>query len=178
MGERGISDASTCSNLNLSLQAMIGRQIVWSISTITATMVNTPQTMARVSPALAAVCKYEPRPGRRKSRLPRTNISHAIKKNQPPATDIMEFQMSPIAACGNSNCQNCCHQLNRYASAASRISVGILFRSEPAAGHGHHGIPNESNRGLRQLQLPKLLPPAQSIRQRRFPHFSGDTLPI
>src|ERR1039458_4265943 len=55
-------------------------------------MTPRPQKMAWVSPALAAVCKYEPSPGRRKSRAPSTNISQAIRKNHPPATDIIEFQ--------------------------------------------------------------------------------------
>jgi hypothetical protein len=53
--------------------------------------------MARCRRALAAVCRYEPRPGRRRSRLPSTNISQAIRKNQPPATDIMEFHTRPMA---------------------------------------------------------------------------------
>src|ERR1700722_21013707 len=83
-----------------------------------------------MSPALAAVCKYEPRPGRRKSRFPNTNISQAIRKNQPPATDIMEFHTSPIAEYGSSICVNLCHQLQRYISATSRISRGILFSEE------------------------------------------------
>ena len=76
---------------------MTGRHTIWSISTMTAIMVPTPHKMDRVSPALAAVCRYEPKPGRRKSLSPRTNISQAIRKNQPPATDIMEFQTNPIA---------------------------------------------------------------------------------
>ena len=56
-GERGDWEASTCSNLNFSLQAMIGRQTIWSISTITATMVRMPSTMERVSPLSAAACR-------------------------------------------------------------------------------------------------------------------------
>ena len=55
-----------------------------------------PQTIARVFPTFAAVCKYEPRPGKRKSRFPSVNISQAIRKNQPPATDIIEFHTSPM----------------------------------------------------------------------------------
>ena len=97
-GERGVTAASTCSNLNFSAQAMVGRQMIWSTSTMTATMAASPQIIARVSPALAAVWRYEPRPGRRRSRFPKTNISQAIRKNQAPATDIMEFQISPMAA--------------------------------------------------------------------------------
>ena len=104
---------STCSTLNFSAQAITGRHTNWSSSTITATMAAMPQRMADVSPALAAVCRYDPSPGSRKSRFPRTNISQAIRKNHPPATDIIEFHTSPIAANGNSTCVNFCHQLNR-----------------------------------------------------------------
>ena len=63
-----------------------------------ATMTPKPQAMERVAPALAAVWRYEPSPGSRRSRYPNVNISHAIRKNQAPATDMMEFQMSPMAA--------------------------------------------------------------------------------
>src|ERR1035441_2956566 len=83
--------------------------------------------MALVSPALAAVCRYDPSPGSRKSRLPSTNISQAIRKNQPPATDIMEFQTKPMAEYGSSSCTNFCHQLKRYTCAASSISLGIFL---------------------------------------------------
>ena len=76
-------------------------------------MVPTPQRIDRVSPALAAVCRYDPSPGSRKSREPSTNISHAIRKNQPPATDIIEFHTSPIAENGNSISIKRCHQLKR-----------------------------------------------------------------
>jgi hypothetical protein len=61
--------------------------------------------MDRVAPAFEAVCKYEPRPGSRRSRFPRTNISHTISENQPPATDIIEFQISPMAVCGRLDLQ-------------------------------------------------------------------------
>src|ERR1035438_6980419 len=108
----GASALSTCSILNFSAQAMTGRHTTWSISTMTAIMVPTPHIMARVSLALAAVCRYEPNPGRRKSLLPNTNISQAIKKNQPPATDIMEFHTSPMAEYGNSMLVNLWYQLN------------------------------------------------------------------
>src|SRR5579871_1569103 len=102
-GERGVCDASTCSNLNFSLHAIAGRQISWSINTITETIAANPHATARMLPALAAVSKYDPKPGRRKSRLPSVNISHAIKKNHAPATDIMEFHTRPIAEYGNSS---------------------------------------------------------------------------
>ncbi len=94
----GASLLSTCSILNFSAHAITGRQITWSSTTITAIMVAMPQRMLGVSPALAAVWRYEPSPGRRKSFEPSTNISQAIRKNQPPATDIIEFHTSPMAA--------------------------------------------------------------------------------
>ncbi len=84
--------------MNFSAQAITGRQTIWSITTITATMAAMPHNMLGVSPALAAVCRYEPSPGRRKSFDPSTNISHAIRKNHPPATDIIEFHTRPMAA--------------------------------------------------------------------------------
>ena len=93
----GASALSTCSILNFSAHAMTGRHTIWSIRTMTAIMVPTPHKIERVSPALAAVCRYEPSPGSRKSLSPKTNISQAIRKNQPPATDIMEFHTSPMA---------------------------------------------------------------------------------
>ena len=46
-------------------------------------------------PLLAAVCKNDPRPGRRKSLSPNTNISQAIRKNHPPATDIIRTGGNP-----------------------------------------------------------------------------------
>src|SRR5260370_228897 len=69
---------------------------------MTAIIAARPPRIARVLPLLAAVCRKEPRPGSRKSRLPRTNISQAIRKNQPPATDIMEFHTRPIVEKGRS----------------------------------------------------------------------------
>src|SRR5580704_17089521 len=94
---------------------------------MTSTMVATPQHIDAVSPALAAVCRYEPRPGKRKSLDPSTNISHTISANHPPATDIIEFHTSPIAEKGNS------HRLERLPRAEAvdcrrlRISFGMLF---------------------------------------------------
>src|SRR5579872_6733999 len=111
--ERGASVLSTCSNLNFSAQAITGRHTNLSSRTMTAIIVATPQMIEVVSPLLAAVCRYEPKPGRRKSRVPSTNISQAISANQPPATDIIEFQTKPMAAKGNSTSVNRCHQLNR-----------------------------------------------------------------
>src|ERR1039458_2549197 len=56
-----------------------------------------------------AVCRYDPSPGSRKSRLPSMNISQAIRKNQPPATETMEFQTRPIAPYGSSSSTKRCH---------------------------------------------------------------------
>ena len=41
---------------------------------------------------------YEPIPGRRKSRSPSVNASFTVRKNHPPAIDIIEFHTSPIIA--------------------------------------------------------------------------------
>src|SRR5271154_2962286 len=82
------------------------------MSTITATIVASPHNIARLFPLLAAVCRSEPSPGNRKSLSPSTNISQAIRKNHPPATDIIEFQTSPIVEKGRSNSVNLCHLLN------------------------------------------------------------------
>src|ERR1700733_7420098 len=89
-----------------------------------------PHKMPWLSPVLAAVCKKEPRPGRRKSRSPRTNISQAIKKNHPPATETIEFHTSPIAEYGNSNCQKRCQAEKRKTRVASRSSRGKLLSEE------------------------------------------------
>ena len=77
---------------------MMGRQMSWSVATMMAIIVSRPQAMAVPLPVLAAVCRKLPRPGRRKSRWPSTNISQAIRKNQPPATETMEFQTRLMAA--------------------------------------------------------------------------------
>ncbi len=95
-GDCGASADSTCSNLNFSAQAITGRQMIWSIKMMIPIITPSPQKIARVFPTFAAVCRYEPRPGKRKSRFPSVNISQAIKKNQPPATDIIEFHTSPM----------------------------------------------------------------------------------
>src|ERR1700723_1912089 len=93
-------------------------------------MVTDPHNIACVSPVLAAVCRYEPNPGRRKSRSPNTNISQAIRKNHPPATETIEFQTRPIAEYGSSSCQKRCHAEKRKTLAASRSSRGKLFSEE------------------------------------------------
>src|SRR3981081_4094591 len=97
---------------------------------ITAIITINPETMDLVAPALDAVCKNEPRPGSRRSRFPKTNISHTIRANHPPATDIIEFQIRLVAVCGSSHWSSLCHQLKRYNRATSSSSRGILFSEE------------------------------------------------
>ena len=36
-------------------------------------------------------------------------------------------------------------------------------QKEPATGHGHHGIPNETNGGKRQIEFDETLPTAEAI---------------
>jgi len=43
-------ELSTCSNLNLSAQAMTGRQMNWSVATMMAIITASPQIIARVLP--------------------------------------------------------------------------------------------------------------------------------
>src|SRR5260370_35189805 len=87
---------------------------------MTAIIAATPQRIARVVPWLAAVWRKEPRPGRRKARFPSTNISQAIRKNQPPATEIMEFQTSPIGEDGGASSHKRRHRLKRGSLVDSR----------------------------------------------------------
>jgi hypothetical protein len=56
-GELTRLELSTCSNLNLSLQPMRGRQMNWSVATMMATMVMMPQAMAGPFFWSAAVCR-------------------------------------------------------------------------------------------------------------------------
>ena len=46
-----------------------------------------PASNALVLFSLAASWRYDPKPGKRKSRLPTVKVSAAIRKNQPPAQD-------------------------------------------------------------------------------------------
>src|SRR5215469_11751663 len=55
IGERGTSADATCSSLNFSAHAITGRQMIWSITTITPIMVARPQQIALVLAAFAAV---------------------------------------------------------------------------------------------------------------------------
>jgi len=125
--DSGALPLSVCSTLNLSAQAIAGLHSSWSIATTTPIIVVIPHRIATVFPSLAADCRYDPSPGSRKSRFPSTNISQAIRKNQPPATDTIEFHTSPITPCGNSSCTRRCQRENRYIRAASINSLGIAF---------------------------------------------------
>ncbi len=124
--EVGGSSPWTISILNFCDQAMSGRQTSWSSRTIITTSVSRPSITAVMSPALAAVCRYAPSPGSRKSRVPTWKISAAIRKNQPPDQDIMLFQMSPMAAHGSSSILNRSQRSKRKIAAASRSSPGIV----------------------------------------------------
>src|SRR6185295_5908295 len=53
------------------------------------------------------------------------NASHTMRKNQPPAILIIEFQTSPIIDDGSSIHLKRSHQLKRNTAAASRCSIGI-----------------------------------------------------
>ncbi len=74
---------STCSTLNFSAQAITGRQTNWSSSTMTAIMVATPHRIERVSPALAAVWRYDPRPG--KAKVARSEDEHLAGHQKEPS---------------------------------------------------------------------------------------------
>src|ERR1700693_3799834 len=52
------------------------------------------------------------------------------QEEPPPATDIIEFQISPMAEYGSSSWMSFCHQLRRYTSAASSSSRGMFLIEE------------------------------------------------
>src|SRR2546422_4752438 len=110
---------------------------------MTAIIAATPQRIARVLPWLAAVWRKEPRPGRRKSRFPSTNISQAIRKNQPPATDIMEFQTSPIVENGRSD-----RKSTRLNSSHGYISYAVFcLKKKKQRGLRRHADGHQDNAG-------------------------------
>ncbi|HME49663.1 MAG TPA: hypothetical protein VKG81_16705 [Mycobacterium sp.] len=88
---------------------------------------NRPHRIAVVLPALAAACRYEPRPGSWKEREPDTNCSEAIRKNQPPAQLIMLFQIRPIMDDGTSRVTKRRHGRSRAMVEASCRSTGWVF---------------------------------------------------
>ena len=93
-------------------------------------MATTAYAIARRSPRSMATAMYAPIPGSRKSREPRVNASVTVRKNHPPAIDIIEFQMSPIVADGSSSVRKVFHQPNPLMRATSRKSLGMP-RNEP-----------------------------------------------
>ncbi len=121
------SPLSTVSNLNLSDHAISGRHSSWSKITMISTIVISPHVIAVQSPCDAAVCRYDPSPGSRKFLAPTGNISHTIRKNQPLATDTIEFHTRPIAPNGSSSWNSRCQREKRLISVASISSRGMLF---------------------------------------------------
>ena len=49
-------------------------------------------------------------------------------------------------------------------------------QKEPAARHRHHGVPDQPDGGVGQLQLHELLPPAQAVHPRSLQHFARNIL--
>jgi len=62
------------------------------------TIAATAAICAPTAPWLIASLMYEPIPGSRKSRPSSVNASLTVRKNNPPAIDIIEFHTSPIIA--------------------------------------------------------------------------------
>ncbi len=81
---------------NFCDHATRGRHRSWSTATIIVVIATMAHAIARPSPFSIATAMYDPMPGRRKSRSPSVNASFTVRKNQPPAMDIMEFQTSPM----------------------------------------------------------------------------------
>ncbi len=109
MGEVVRLVLSTCSNLNLSDQAMSGRQTNWSMATMMAIMAARPQIMARVSPLLGGGLQIGAEAGQ---------------------AEVAIAEDEHLAG----------------------------HEEEPAAGDRDHGVPDQSDGGEGQLQLPEALP--------------------
>ena len=122
--------AGVSSSVNLWDHATSGLQTTWSTNTIMPSIARTPSSCARRSPCSMARLIYEPRPGSRKSCSPSTNASLTIKKNQPPAMDIMLFQRSPVAAKERSSRKNRSHHDIRARRATATKSGGTDFNDE------------------------------------------------
>ena len=86
--------------------------------------------MALESPFSMATAMYEPMPGSRKSRSPSVKASFTVRKNQPPAIDIIEFQTSPITEEDTSTIRKRFQNEKRWMRATSWSSSGIE-RREP-----------------------------------------------
>ena len=107
----------------------MGRQKSWSTATIMIVIAASAASIAGTFPALIASAMYEPTPGSRKSLSPSVNASLTVRKNHPPAMDIMEFHTSPIMLAGTSRMRKT--RFGRQAvddGAASRRGVGMLLR--------------------------------------------------
>ena len=105
--------ASVSSSLNFCAHASAGRQTSWSTATIIAVIATAAATMARTSPWSIATLMYEPIPGSRKSWSPSVKASVTVRKNQPPAIDIIEFHTRPIIDDGTSRVRKRFHQPKR-----------------------------------------------------------------
>ena len=92
------------------------------------TIAMTAQAIAARSPFSIATAMYDPTPGSRKSRSPSVNASFTVRKNQPPAIDIIEFQTSPITDEETSTVKKRFQNENRWRRATSRSSFGIERR--------------------------------------------------
>ena len=66
-------------------------------------------------------------PGRVTLVAPTMKASEAVTKNQPPAIDIIMFQISAGAPNGASSRQNFCQGVSPNALAASSRSRGMVF---------------------------------------------------
>ena len=110
--------------------ATSGRQRSWSTATIMTVIATIAHAMARRSPFSMATAMYEPIPGRRKSRSPSVKASLTVRKNQPPAIDIIEFHTRPITDDDSSTVRKRFQKEKRCRRATSWSSSGIE-RSEP-----------------------------------------------
>jgi hypothetical protein len=57
--------------------------------------------------------------------LPSVKASHTVRKNHPPAIDIIEFHTSPMVAAGSSTMRKYPQRPRRKSTAASRSSAGM-----------------------------------------------------
>ena len=129
-GRRDPLDALDLSNLNLSDQAITGRQMSWSVATMMAIMVTRPQIIARVSAVAGGGLQIGAEAGQAEVAARRArNISQAIRKNHPPATETMEFHTRPMAEKGSSSWKKPLPaRRSRRSVEASRSSRGMLLR--------------------------------------------------
>ena len=93
-------------------------------------MATIAQSIARWSPFAIATAMYDPTPGRRKSWFPSVKASLTVRKNHPPAMDIIEFHTRPIAEEETSTVRKVLNHPNRWMRATSRSSAGTE-RTDP-----------------------------------------------